>query len=100
MSTNQNTIANEVTAPGADASRKVDGATIKPGMPVVCSNDGQFAVVDHMQGADSIKLNRDDAGVHHYIPLRWVTHVDGKVHVDRPGKQAMREWTTEPTTSS
>ena len=33
---------------------------------------------------------------HHYIPLEWVTSVDDKVHVDRPGKQAMQEWTTSP----
>jgi len=27
---------------------------IKPKMPVVCSNDGQFATVDHLEGADQI----------------------------------------------
>jgi len=70
---------------------------IKPHLPVVCSEDGQFAVVDHMQGSDTIKLARDAEGKHHYIPLSWVTTVDDKVHVDRPGKQAMREWSeTDP----
>lgn len=69
---------------------------IQPGMPVVCSEDGQFAVVDHLEGAQSIKLQRDKAGQHHYIPTSWVTKVDDKVHVDRPGKQAMREWSTSP----
>lgn len=69
---------------------------IKPGMPVVCSEDGQFAIVDHLEGAKSIKLRRDQAGQHHYIPTSWVTKVDDRVHVDRPGKQAMREWTTSP----
>jgi hypothetical protein len=66
---------------------------IKPHMPVVCSNNGQFAVVDHMQGTDSIKVAKDDKGQHHLIPLAWVTKVDTAVHVDRPGDQAMREWT-------
>ncbi|MBA3821905.1 MAG: DUF2171 domain-containing protein [Deltaproteobacteria bacterium] len=70
---------------------------IKPNMPVVCSNDGQFAVVDHLEGTDLIKLNKDDKGTHHYIPLAWVSSVDDKVHVDRPGSQAMAEWTTSPT---
>ena len=65
---------------------------IKANTPVVCSNDGQFAVVDHMEGKDRIKLMKDDHGVHHFIPLSWVTKVDDKVHVDRPGDQAMREW--------
>ena len=71
---------------------------IKPHMPVVCSEDGQFATVDHVEGQSSIKLAKDDTGQHHYIPLDWVTSVDDKVHVDRPGKQAMREWPTTPPT--
>ena len=57
---------------------------IKPNMPVVCSNNGQFAVVDHMEGDDWIKLKKDQSGTHHFIPLDWVRSVDGKVHVDRP----------------
>jgi hypothetical protein len=69
---------------------------IKPRMPVVCSNDDQFAVVDHLEGRDLIKLASDERGQHHYIPLAWVTSVDDKVHIDRPGDQAMREWTTSP----
>jgi hypothetical protein len=68
---------------------------IKPEMPVVCSNDGQFAVVAHMEGTATIKLKKDETGKHHFIPLSWVTTVDGKVHIDRPGNQAMKEWRTE-----
>ena len=74
----------------------VSTTQIKPGMPVVCSNDGKFAVVDHMQGPNTIKLAKDDKGVHHYIPLAWVKSVDEKVHVDRPGEQAMKEWALKP----
>jgi hypothetical protein len=69
---------------------------IKPDMPVVCSNDGQFATVDHMEGLETVKLNKDKAGQHHYIPLSWIKLVDTKVHVDRPGDQAMREWSATP----
>ena len=68
---------------------------IKPEMPVVCSEDGQFGVVDHMESQDSIKLKKDSQGKHHFIPVSWVTKVDSKVHIDRPGSQAMREWRTE-----
>lgn len=75
----------------------VNSDQIKPDMPVVCSKDGQFAQVDHMEGSNSIKLKKDKAGQHHYIPLSWVTSVDQKVHIDRPGDQAMREWSTSPT---
>ena len=74
----------------------ISAQEVKPGMPVVCSEDGQFAVVDHMQGQDSIKLKKDESGQHHYIPLKWVTTVDDKVHIDRPGDQAMKEWQTTP----
>lgn len=66
---------------------------IKPNMPVVCSENGQFAVVDQLE-ASSIKLKKDKSGQHHFIPLSWVKMVDQRVHIDRPGKQAMREWTT------
>jgi len=68
---------------------------IKPDMPVVCSKNGQFAIVDHMEGKESIKLKKDKNGKHHFIPLNWVNSVDAKVHVDRPGDQAMKEWRTE-----
>ncbi len=73
---------------------------IKPHMAVVCSENGQFATVDHVEGTDLIKLAKDKSGQHHYIPLAWVTSVDDKVHVDRPGDQAMREWTTTPNASA
>lgn len=68
--------------------------SIKEHMPVVCSDGGQFATVDHMDGANNIKLTKDEKGVHHWIPVSWVTKVDDKVHVDRPGDQAMRDWYT------
>lgn len=68
---------------------------IKEHMPVVCSNDGQFGTVDKVEG-NSIKLTKDQSGQHHWIPMNWVNQVDDKVHVDRPGQQAMKEWSTEP----
>jgi hypothetical protein len=80
---------------GKGHAKGISTKQIKPDLPVVCSNGGQFAVVDHMQGPDSIKLKKDEHGLHHFIPLSWVTKVDGSVHVDRPGEQAMKEWRTE-----
>ena len=71
----------------------VTAAQIKPDQVVVCSKDGQLGIVDHMQGATSIMLKKDAKGVAHYIPLSWVKSVDAKVHLDRPGEQAMKEWT-------
>lgn len=69
---------------------------IKPHMAVVCSENGQFATIDHLEGKDTIKLSKDKHGKHHYIPLAWVSSVDDRVHVDRPGDQAMREWSETP----
>jgi hypothetical protein len=34
--------------------------------------------------------------MHHWIPVEWVTQVDDKVHVDRPGDQAMQDWSDMP----
>lgn len=81
----------------ANALAMINTNQIKPNTPVFCSKNVQLGVVDHMEGADSIKLNKDKGGQHHYIPLSWVLSVDGKVHLDRPGEQCMREWTTSPT---
>jgi hypothetical protein len=75
----------------------INSDQIKPEMPVVCSEDGQFAVVDHMVGTDTIKLNKDKTGQHHYIPLSWVTSTEGgKVKVDRPGDEAIADWSITP----
>ena len=77
----------------------MNSSAIKPHMPVVCSKDKQFATVDHLEGTNAIKLAKDDSGQHHFIPLSWVTSVDDKVHIDRPGQDAMREWTTSAPTA-
>lgn len=69
---------------------------IREHMPVVCSQGGQFGIVDHLDAGDSIKLTKDEHGQHHWIPLSWVTSVDDRVHVDRPGPEAVKEWMTHP----
>ncbi|MEX1103851.1 MAG: DUF2171 domain-containing protein [Dehalococcoidia bacterium] len=73
----------------------MDATKIREHMPVVCSNNQQFGEVDRVEG-DTIKLTRDQSGQHHWIPTEWVKTVDDKVHVDRPGQQAMREWMATP----
>ncbi|HEY0841879.1 DUF2171 domain-containing protein [Methylotenera sp.] len=78
----------------------IEVSRIKPEMPVVCSQDGQFAKVDHMEGDKTIKLMRDQHGQHHYIPLSWVTSTDNQqIKIDRSGEQAMKEWATSAPTS-
>ena len=66
---------------------------IKPDMPVVCSEGSQFAIVDHMENTNYLKLKKDEVGQYHFIPLTWVKSTEnGKVKLDRPGDEAMREW--------
>jgi hypothetical protein len=71
---------------------------ITPRMPVVGHEDRLVGTVDRIEGTDLIKLARDADGVHHYIPLIWVSSVDDKVHIDRPAAEITREWTTTPNT--
>jgi len=69
---------------------------IKENMPVVCSDNGLLAVVDHLEGTDAIKLAKASDGQHHYIPLTWVSSVDDKVHINRTCDQAMKDWSRTP----
>jgi hypothetical protein len=62
----------------------------------VLGSDGQHVgVVDHLEGEDRIKLTKSDAdadGLHHYIPVDWVDHVDAHVHLKKSSHEAKREW--------
>ena len=75
----------------------MQSSEILPDMPVVCSQGGQFAEVDHMEGENMIKLKKDSAGTHHYIPMSWASSVEnGELKIDRPGEQAMQQWSESP----
>jgi hypothetical protein len=62
----------------------------------VLGSDGQHVgVVDHLEGEDRIKLTKSDSeadGLHHYIPVDWVDHVDAHVHLKKSSHEAKREW--------
>lgn len=72
----------------------MNGEAIKPHQLVVCSKNQQFATVDPADGQRAIELTKEASGQHHFFPLSWVTGVDDQVHVDRPGDQTLREWST------
>jgi superoxide dismutase, Fe-Mn family len=74
---------------------KIHVEEIKPGMPVVGSPDGQLGVVEHVIGRGNIRLQPDQKGQPHFIPLSWVNDVDDKVHLDRSGDQAKKQWSTK-----
>jgi hypothetical protein len=66
-------------------------------MEVVGSDGVHVGTVDHMEGADQVKLTKDDedaGGEHHFIPLAWVDHVDSKVHLKQSGAEAKARWKT------
>jgi hypothetical protein len=72
-------------------------SAIKEHMEVLGSDGVRVGVVDHMEGADQMKLAKDDpdaGGEHHFIPLAWVDRVDGKVHLKQAGAEARARWKT------
>ncbi len=56
-----------------------------------------IGTVDHVEG-DRIKLTKSDSsdGFHHYIPLAWVSSVEGNtVYLARDAADVRREWQSE-----
>ena len=73
----------------------VQAISIAPHMEVVGSDGVHVGTVDHMDGADQMKLAKNDkdaGGEHHFIPLAWVDHVDSKVHLKQSGAEARARW--------
>lgn len=71
---------------------------IREHMIVVAANNETVGHVDHLDVANSIKLTKDAQGQHHWIPLAWVTRVEGQIHLSRSATQARQEWSaTAPT---
>ena len=73
----------------------IDSKQVKNDMAVVGSDNAACATVDHLQGAATIKLKKDDKGQHHFIPLAWVASVDDKVHLSKTAAQVAKEWQTQ-----
>jgi hypothetical protein len=70
---------------------------IKEHMEVLGSDGVHVGTVDHLEGRDQVKLTKDDpeaGGEHHFIPLAWVDHVDGRVHLKQSGAEAKARWKT------
>lgn len=75
----------------------VDVAQIQEHAEVVGSDGKHVGTVDHIDKGE-IKLTKKDAsagGLHHFIPVDFVRAIEGgKVHLDRPADEVMREWST------
>lgn len=68
---------------------------IREHMEVLGSDGQHVGVVDKIEGEESIKLTKNDPksdGLHHYIPMDWVDHVDAHVHLKKSSHDARREW--------
>lgn len=71
------------------------GMEITQHMEVVGSDNQHVGTVDHMEGADKIKLTKTDpsaGGKHHFIAISEVDKVDNKVHLKKSAKDAMAQW--------
>lgn len=62
-------------------------------MPVVASCGKCVGTVDHLE-SNSIKLTRKDSpdGLHHYVPLSWIDHVDTHVHLNKNSVETELNW--------
>ncbi len=71
-------------ATGAVREGSDDGRVVEH-MEVYASDGTKIGTVDHMEGADRIKLAKTTSpdGEHHYVPMAWVDHVDRHVHLNR-----------------
>ena len=68
-------------------------ADIREHMDVFGSCGNKLGKVDHVQGGH-IKLTKNDSpdGMHHVIPMSWVSRVDEHVHLSKNCGEAKREW--------
>lgn len=71
---------------------------IREHMNVIASCGKKIGVVDDVE-VNSIKLTRKDSpdDQHHFIPLSWISHVDGHVHLNRNSKEAAEGWKSSAT---
>ena len=68
---------------------------IREHMEVIGSDGVHVGVVDRVEGANRIKLTKNDAlaeGTHHYVDLAWVDHVDEHVHLNKESSELLAKW--------
>jgi hypothetical protein len=78
--------------PGA-ATPAQAAASVREHMVVEASCGTCVGKVDHVE-SDTIKLTKNDSpdGMHHRIPLSWVSCVDDRVHLDRDHREVQAQW--------
>ena len=71
------------------------GGEIAEHMEVLASDVTHVGTVDHLDGADRIKLTKSDSadGRHHVIPRSWVSRIDNHVHLAKTAAEVRSGWT-------
>lgn len=72
-----------------------DTSQIRERMDVISSGRKTVGKVDHLEGADKIKLTKQslpDGQHQHFIPLSWVDHVDQDVHLNKSDADVTSHW--------
>ena len=73
----------------------VQATELREHMEVRSSDGLHVGTVDQMEGADQIKLSRNDPaahGRHHFVPLAWVDRVDEHVHLSATSADLKGHW--------
>jgi hypothetical protein len=73
----------------------IDASRIREHMEVFGSDGEHVGTVDHLEGANKIKLTKNDPaahGHHHLIPLAWVHSVDQHVRLSKSSREVMSGW--------
>lgn len=74
----------------------IDASQITEHAEVLGSDKEHVGRVDHMEGADQIKLIKNDEdsdGKHHLIPLSWVQEVsNNQVILNLTAEEAKKQW--------
>ena len=68
---------------------------IQEHMDVISSDFKVVGKVDHLEGADAIKLTKTSSPTgesHHFIPMSWVDRVDQHVHLNKTGAEVLAHW--------
>jgi hypothetical protein len=72
----------------------INASQIKEHMDVVGSDGKKVGKVDHVEGADKIRLTKSDSpdGKHHLVPVGWVDHIDQQVHLNKAASDVQKNW--------
>ncbi len=69
---------------------------IKEHMEVLGSDGQHIGTVDHLEGADKLKLTKSDSGdgKHHFISVDLIDKVDSQIHLKNAAKDVKAGWQT------